>query len=607
MQLTRRAFLLSSALLALARSHALPVGFAQGDEGNASSPVMSNDLCFAESNNVGLGGFFGMRYEKSLKRLCDAPIDKVDFVLDDVNFNQKRRFYNYSGDISGRYIEVASLASTKEKPTTPILREIIDEIVQYQQPDGHFGREVDWNKPIDVASSTDQSLEMPILWGNGRLMLGLFAAYERFGDEKALAAAEKMADFYVNVVSKRFCDPNRMDEYKQTAKGYAAAYVTCVFHGIEGLVRAYRLTARQEYLDCAVQMADFHEEFDVLPVGHSHGSISAHEALVMLYEETKDKKYLDRVTSRWEHVVYDGFLFPAGGVCENFIVKGHSDEGCSEADWLRLNLMIWRNTGDTKYLDFAEKMLYNEYQMNQWHTGGFGHRYMIADDDGCFAWGERYAESYWCCSYHGPLGYYELKEYLAVGQWDADAQRAIIYYNFPLDFSTPLTINNQKFNVLSKALEAAPGVPEKVAIKVQAPDDAKLTLALRIPEWASNLEVIAQGSRVKEVKNSYAFIDVDPNQEIVVEYRAVPFLEDRRFHKLPTPKTNDVVNQCVLRYGPYVLAARENDDAKIRDLTLQIDAQGVIQLPDTLSNAYQMTDEERDAKHVFVFNVTVTK
>ncbi|MBR5627483.1 MAG: glycoside hydrolase family 127 protein, partial [Thermoguttaceae bacterium] len=286
MDLNRRTFLLSTAILSLVRPDLL---FANNDvicDARATAvpgTFAGKTLSFAVSNDVGFGGFFGARYAKSLKRLSEEPIDKVDFILADVNFNQDRRFTNYSGDISGRYIEVASLTSRKDKPTTPILEQVIDEIVQYQKPDGHFGRDVDWEKTVDIAGATDRSLEMPILWGNGRLMLGLFAAYERFGNEKAYEAAKKMADFYVNIVAKRFCDPNRMEEYSQQAAGYAAAYVTCVFHGIEGLVRAYRLTGDRKYLDIAIEMADFHEQFDTLPVGHSHGSISTHEALVLLF------------------------------------------------------------------------------------------------------------------------------------------------------------------------------------------------------------------------------------------------------------------------------------------------------------------------------------
>ncbi|MBQ9873866.1 MAG: glycoside hydrolase family 127 protein [Thermoguttaceae bacterium] len=606
MRISRRTFIASTALLSLTRPDLLAQSGANlWAEELAKAPFDRAKLAFAASNDVGFAGYFGTRYKQSLDRLCARPIDNAPFVLDDVNFNQKRRFYNYSGDISGRYIEVASLTSTKEKPTTPILPQIVDEIVQYQKPDGHFGREVDWNKPIDVAGSTDQSLEMPILWGNGRLMLGLFAAYERFGNEKALEAAKKMADFYVNIVVKRFCDPARMDEYEQKAKGYAAAYVTCVFHGIEGLVRAYRITGEKKYLDCAIEMADFHEHFDTLPVGHSHGSISAHEALVMLYEETNDKKYLDRVVKRWNDAVSQGFVNPSGGVCENYIVEGHSDEGCSEADWLRICLMIWRNVGETKYLDFAERMLYNEYQMNQWRTGGFGHRYMISDAQGCFAWGERYAESYWCCSYHGPLGYYELKEFLAVGAVNSDSDVDTIYYNFPLEFTTPLVLRGAKWQIMSRQVAPDASAPIKTVATIAGPAGAPVKFAIRVPDWAQRVEIERDGEKVEApTSGGYAIVDAKVGDELAISYAAVPILEDRRFRRIDPPKSGTKIDGCVLRYGPNLLAAKSNDVSKIDGLRIKLDENGVVQIPDSLVTVADMSEDDRCGAHAFVFNVS---
>ncbi|MGI6401053.1 MAG: beta-L-arabinofuranosidase domain-containing protein [Thermoguttaceae bacterium] len=597
MNLSRRNFMASTALLACVRPDLI---LAEETKNAAQAAFSRNDLIFSASNDVQWGGFFGTRYQKSLDRLSQEPIDNVDFIIDDVNFNQQRRFFNYSGDISGRYIEICSLASTKDKLTTAILPEVIDELVKYQKPDGHFGRDVDWDKPIDIAGSTDQSLEMPILWGNGRLMLGLFAAYERFGNEKALAAAKKMADFYVNIVLPRFCDPNRIDEYKQTAKGYAAAYVTCVFHGIEGLVRAFRVTGDQKYLDCAVKMADFHEEFDVLPVGHSHGSISVHEALVMLFEETGDQKYLDRVTKRWEDATSGGFVFPVGGVCEKFYVDGKSDEGCSEADWLRLNLLIWRNTGDVKYLDFAERMLYNEYQMNQWHTGGFGHRYMISDEEGCFAWGKRYAESYWCCSYHGSLGYYEFKEYFAVGSTCPETKTKRVYYNFPLDFATTIPFDDGVWKVESRQLEAKKNVPIVSKVTLIGPDGTKIQLAIRIPDWCDSVEVAnLDGKTVQTTLDGrYALLEAIADQEFIISFNGRPYAEDRRFHKVALGD-----GQLVLRYGPSVLVGKDDAEDKIPELVLKANEDGSFEVPDSLTNAYEMTDEERDGAHPFIFNV----
>ena len=619
MQLTRRTFLLATALLSAVRPDLL---FADGASSVPFVPKTGafgdEKLVFAASNDVGWGGFFGARYQKSLDRLSQEPIDKVDFVLADVNFNQERRFTNYSGDISGRYIEIASLASRPDRPVTPILTDVIDEIVQYQKPDGHFGRDVDWDKPIDIAGATDKSLEMPILWGNGRLILGLFAAYERFGNKKALDAAVKMADFYVNIVVKRFCDPARMDEYKQQAAGYAAAYVTCVYHGIEGLVRAYRVTGAAQYLETAKVMADFHEQFDTLPVGHSHGSISAHEALIMLYEETGDKKYLDRVANRWTEAVSGGYVNPCGGVSEKYEVCYASDEGCSEADWLRLNLMLWRNTKEAKYLDFAERMLYNAYQANQWATGGFGHRNLGVDDKGPFSWLPRYAESYWCCSYHGPLGYYEFKEFLAVGAL-GDNGKKTIYYNFPLEFDAPLNLDGKEWKVSSRPFEPKKEGAETIygaKVRIDGPQGEKIDVSIRIPDWAAGEPLLSSVSTpcpdsIEIVNGRCVMTGVTAGYSFEVAFVMKPILEDRRFNRVAVPTLEAgktaTLPETVLRLGPNVLVSKKNDGSAIEPLAVKVDADGRLVLPESLTSVYEMTDAERDGSHTFVFNVELSK
>ncbi|MDO4587192.1 MAG: glycoside hydrolase family 127 protein [Planctomycetia bacterium] len=639
MQISRRGFIQSSSLTTTGLFLSL-TGLLENFLTAAEKSIANQNRCFADgqtfyfpsSNDVALNGLFGTAYAKSLQRLGEAPIDSVDFILADVNFNQNRRFTNYSGDISGRYIEITSLTSHSGKLTTAILPELIDKLVEFQKEDGHFGADVDWNKTVDLAASTDQSLEMPILWGNGRLLLGLLAAYERFGNEKALEAAKKLADFYVNIVVKRFCDPNRMTEYEKKAAGYAAAYVTCVFHGMEGLVRAWRITEDKKYLDTAIQMADFHEHFDVLPVGHSHGSISAHEALLMIYEETGEKKYLDRVTQRWEKAVSEGYINPCGGVSEKFEINYPSDEGCSEADWLRLNLMLWRNTRETKYIDFAERMLFNAYLANQWATGGFGHRRLGVDEKGVFSWQERYAESYWCCSYHGPLGYYEWKQFLAVGaeKGQNNDQKKMIYYNFPVAFRTPIQFSGEKWTLESDSLaEKLDKIPVKTRVSVVCSENATSTidLALRIPDWAEKINVkvkmkgnsnekefSSQASEIQKGEGYFVLSDLESGSELTIEYVAFPILEDRRFHRIETiasEKKPIELSEVVLRYGPDIYISKNNDGSKIEDLELEssLDSNGNrrFSIPDSLSCISKMSDEERDGKHSFVFNVRCSK
>jgi hypothetical protein len=525
-------------------------------------------------------------YDMGLERLNKAPFNK-DFILADVNFNQKRWFTNFSGDISGRFIEVTSDVSTPDKPWPEVLPALLDEIGQYQKEDGHFGAPVDWSKPIDFDPTTDQTLMMPLLWGNARLLLGLTAATVKFDHPGVKEAAIKLGDFYVNTVYPRFCDPTRMDEYR-TEGQYASAYVTCVFEGMEGLLNLYHITGDERYLDTACKFADFHEAFDVLPVGHSHGSLSQTSMLVRLYEETDNVRYLERAVQRWEAAVAGGYVNPAGSVLEKFWVTGFTrDEGCSEGDWLRLNLLLWANTGQTRYLDMAERLYWNGIRPNQWSTGGFGHRNMGVDEIGPFAYLTQSQESLWCCSFHVPWALHKMLSYLAVGS------EAGIWYNFPMSFETVVDVGGKSWNVKSWPTGSAVNDPDLFAYNLEVRGEPGVMIPpvhMRVPEWAQRAEISAwlgdEGSaemrRVELILTpskspgcnmftAFTKDEVKTGKLLYhVVYTARPFLEDRKMQRVDLEKAladkTPRLDGVVYRKGPFVYMNKNS--GKIEDIPL---------------------------------------
>jgi DUF1680 family protein len=555
-----------------------------------------------DAASIALSGPLGQAFDRGLARIGQDPYS-VELILADVNFGMDRWFTNFSGDVSGRFLELASLTSTTDTPWPPALNPVKEQILQYQKADGHFGVEVDWSEPIDLGADSGNARMMPILWGNGRLLLGLTAAAKRFGDDDLLAAARKLGDFYATVVVDRFCDPQRLQEYRKKA-WYAGAYVTCTFQGMEGLVKLYRLTRDRQYLDTAVRMARFHEPFDTLPVDHSHGSISAHEALLLLYEDTGDERLLERVLERWDAAVTGGYVNPCGGVLEMFRVNGcHRDEGCSEADWLRLNLMLWRLTGQTRFLDMAERLLWNAYPANQWPSGGFGHRILGVDETGPFAFHNLHQEALWCCSFHGPLALHELKAYLAVGTDTG------VLLNFPLDFQTTVTAMDREWTVTSRALPEQPSTPVRCTVALAADAAADpIRLRIRVPDWASQVRVTGtDGQEVGTETNGNRLVTppLPPGTTLEIAYTAEVRLEDRRLRVLAIPEQRPaVLDKVVLRYGPHVLM--NPDSGEIQELRLQVDADGRVLLPDTESDSSPRPWTRLahpEVNHAFVFRV----
>ena len=559
-------------------------------------------------------------YEQGLNRLTQPPFDK-DFILADVNFNQERWFTHFSGDISGRFIEVASEVSTRDKMWPEVLSSVLNEITQYQKPDGHYGKDIDWSKPIDFNPTTDKVVMMPALWGNGRLLLGLTAAAEKFSLPEALESAKKLGDFYVNTVYPRFCDPNKLDEYKQEGQ-YASAYVTCVFEGMEGLINLYQLTGDKKYLDTAVKFADFHEQFDVVPVGHSHGSVGQTGMLVRLYEATGNEKYLNRALARWELLVKDGYVNPAGSILEKLWVSGYNrDEGCTEGDWLRLNLLLWKCTGQTKYLDMAERLYWNGIIPNQWPSGGFGHRFMGVDEKGAYAYLKPSQESLWCCSFHIPWALNDMNSYLAVGTSNG------IYYNFVMPFNALVNIDRDIWEFSSHKVDTDNSAEIVMDIGVIGErKDWIPPIHLRIPDWAQDLKVTAlciegdkeneidslvekdssvEGRRIKTVWVPNGTSNSKSRIVYRVVYTSEPFFEDRRFNKVAIEdikvaaneeiKTvSNRLNEVVIRQGPYVFMNIDSGD--IQDIAIDEMSQKMVPY-------VSIPSDKRLEPHAFVCNL----
>lgn len=87
----------------------------------------------AEPKSVELAGPLGEGFERGVKRLSQPPYT-TDWLLADVSFKVNRIFTNYSGDVSGRFLELASL--TRDVFPTSTLQPVLAEVSKYQRADG---------------------------------------------------------------------------------------------------------------------------------------------------------------------------------------------------------------------------------------------------------------------------------------------------------------------------------------------------------------------------------------------------------------------------------------------------------------------------------------
>jgi len=248
-------------------------------------------LAFADDTpRVVLSGEVGNAATACAARLRFAPFDSAAWLRADLTGEKAsesdkagwghvlfRPFKNYSGDISGRFIEIMAMDSHGDMAAHPAFKSLLETARKEQRPGGYFCASgvIDWQQPIDHPKKGEDALGsrmLPALWGNARMLCGLVETMRAFPkDEATAAAARRLGDFYVSMMP-RFNDPERMIEYNAGGT-YAAGYMICWFPAMEGLVKLSSLTGDKKYLDTAVKMAAFYSRFDCLPVDHAHGML----------------------------------------------------------------------------------------------------------------------------------------------------------------------------------------------------------------------------------------------------------------------------------------------------------------------------------------------
>ncbi|MEI8291476.1 MAG: beta-L-arabinofuranosidase domain-containing protein [Verrucomicrobiota bacterium] len=398
------------------------------------------------------------RMELSLDRVLHGgpPTYTDDFVLADAVPEHVRRFTEFSGDVSGRYIGALATAAQFSGKKFPELNRIVTKILKLQKEDGHFGDPFSTN---EVTKS-----DMALMWGNGRLLIGLLEYYRLNPVPEVLASARRLGDYFVKV-GPRYNDPAIVQKFSgdQVAVGYI-----CWTQIIEGLVELNRITHDDKYLKLSGEIArNTHRH----PKQHSHGFACALRGILELYRVTHDDQWLKKVEAEWDGIIHSGNLLPQGALPEIFKPLIARDEGCAEADWVRLSLGLWAETRNPRYLESAELSLFNEFFFNQFSTGDYGHHRFTESGVA-----PQSARAWWCCTFHG------LRAFPDIARAAFHAETTRLGYDLPVDGQG--TIAGLTMQADSRLAQDA-----TVSLTVTKADKTEYSLSIRQPVWASALVI----------------------------------------------------------------------------------------------------------------------
>jgi hypothetical protein len=195
-----------------------------------------------------------------------------------------------------------------------------------------------------------------------------------------------------------------------------------------------------------------------------------------------------------------------GGVLEYFKKGYDRDEGCSEADFLRLSLQLWRATGEAVYLEKAELCLYNIFYANQFETGDFGHH---AYDTRGYVTVPGPGRAWWCCTMHGLRAFRDVIDSVVT----RDAKTGELNVNLWLEGRWTSGDVSFRFDRVAEF----DGKPARDAFRMtfEAAPQEKLKTIFRVPDWAvgPNYNVIQDGKNVAGSGTAYKPGDETPDRK----------------------------------------------------------------------------------------------
>lgn len=498
-------------------------------------------------------GEFSRRYALTLERVLRGgpPHYSKDMVLADAIPRHVRRFTEFSGDVSGRWLEALAAVSADRRESYAQLHEWLPELLTAQRREGYFGD--------SFGAQGLRREDMALLWGNGRLLLGLVEHFRLTRDGRTLAAAQRLGDFLLRIAPRM----NSAEVRRQFSEGAFAMGYICWTQMIEGLTALHGATRHGPYLHLAREIAS---QIERRPGEHAHGHLASVRGVADLYESTREPALLAQAEAAWQEVVDSGNVFVGGTIPEAWKPKAVRTEGCAEADWLRLSLRLWRLTGKLKYLEAAERTLFNEFAMNQFSTGDFGHRALAATGvraGATEAQGGASARAWWCCTLNGLRAFPDVLRHV----WRDNGES--LCYDLPLE-------GEAQVGGLSLRASSALQEDGSIRIDVAAADGRRTALAVRLPGWASRVDIHA-GAGDAEISLH------DGWYRIARSWQAGDRIQLR--YAMNTRTERDSAGRIAIFHGPWLLGVAEAADPFFFDephtmnrLRIQPDAKGAVRL-----------------------------
>lgn len=486
-----------------------------------------------------------------LKDRCDKNIQNLymKINLDSLKqvFKKKHSHWYAEPEFVGHYLAAGPLLY-QASGSSELLnnnKQVVDAVIAGQEPSGYLGT---YKKGLEF----DYTFSV---WNQNFLIKGLIAQYEATGNEDALNAALKCADYIANAYLKS----DTLDLLFGLNEGIQHATI------LEEISHLYRITGKKLYLEFAEYIIDRLENSSIqvltIPntvpfwaINYMMGCMKGIEmfniyfGILEMYRITGDEQYLTASQNYWRNLQDKHIRLTGNGtIGEHWNAVGnnpvdlpnelHPNENCVAAGWMKFNAELAQFTGEAKYFDELEKTLYNHIFGSQamdgsdfsYYQGNIGHK-VHAKDPGAYS----------CCRYRGMRILAYLPGYIYM---QSDNKIAVNLFE---NSETKTKIKDVAVQLAQKTEYPRNG---KVQLSVLPEKEVAFELLIRKPNWCKKVTLTVDGKKqVINIQNGYMVIDQKwSNKKYLVE---LDFEMSVRFYDAEIGGQN----RAAVKYGPLMLA-----------------------------------------------------
>ena len=381
-----------------------------------------------------------------------------------------------------------------------------------------------------------------------------------------------------------------------------------------GLVKLYRITGDQKYLDLAKFFLDVRGDGDTysqahkpvieqtVAVGHAVRATYMYSAMADVAALTNDQSYIDAITKIWENVVYTQIYITGGigatggneGFSEPFELPNISAycETCASIANVFWNYRMFLHEGNVKYFDVLERTLYNGLLSGVSLTGD---RFFYPNP--LASMGQHKRQKWFgcaCCPSNISRFLPSFPGYIYATSEEK------IYVNLYASNETELDFFGDAIKMVMKTLYPWDG---HVDIEIDPGKRKRFTLMLRIPGWARNKAI--PGNLYNFRQENDQPVEISINGEMLVADAAEGYIQiNRKWKKgdhislnLPMPVRQIMAHEKIkydkgrfaIQRGPLVYCLEEQDQPGQRVFNLQGNMEGVFssEYDDNMLNGIQ--------------------